>query len=441
MSGNQSTSGGQPTPGESTAKRLLRATELDTRLIGMIGALVLIWIGFQLFGQWRTGNGVFLTPRNLWNLSVQASAIAIMSTGMTLIIVMRHIDLSVGSMLSLIGVITGVAQVYWLTPALGAAHPAIWIIGLLVALAAGAALGAFNGYLIAYVRIPSFIVTLGGLIVYSGAAWWVIRGETVAPMNSSFELIGGTPPGAWIGAMGSWIIGILIMAALLGSLIAGRSARRRFGFPQRPVWAEVLIALVGCGLTVAAVMVANAYFWPPRLAAAYALEHKIPVPPGGLEISRGFAIPVIIALAVGIVMTFLTTRTAFGRYVYAIGGNPEAAELAGINTKKITLLAFTIMGVLTAIAASITSARLNAASNSLGQFNELYVIAAAVIGGTSLAGGVGTIYGAMLGAVVMQSLQSGMTLLNFDSAIKDMIVGSVLVIAVWVDQIYRERQS
>jgi D-xylose transport system permease protein len=149
----------------------------------------------------------------------------------------------------------------------------------------------------------------------------------------------------------------------------------------------------------------------------------------------------LIALAAGVVMTFLSTRMRFGRYVYAIGGNPEAAELAGVNTKRITLQMFMIMGMLVGVAACISAARLDAASNSLGQFDELYVIAATVIGGTSLAGGVGTIYGAMLGALVMQSLQSGMTLLNFDSAVKDVIVGSVLVFAVWIDQLYRRRQA
>jgi D-xylose transport system permease protein len=137
----------------------------------------------------------------------------------------------------------------------------------------------------------------------------------------------------------------------------------------------------------------------------------------------------------------MATRTRFGRYIYAIGGNPEAAELAGVDTRRITLLMFMLMGILVAISACITSARLDAASNSLGQFDELYVIAATVIGGTSLAGGVGTIYGAMLGALVMQSLQSGMTLLNFDSAVKDVIVGSVLVLAVWIDQLYRRRRT
>jgi D-xylose transport system permease protein len=426
---------------ESPIKRFFRATEIDTRLLGMVGAMLVIWVGFQIFGQLLTGEGVFLTPRNLWNLLVQTSAIAVMSTGMVLIIVMRHIDLSVGSMLSFVGVLTGVAQVYWLAPWLGADNPMIWVVGVVVALGAGAILGAFNGFLVAYAGIPSFIVTLGGLIVYNGAAWWVIRGETVAPMDSYFELIGGTPRASWIGSEASWALGGLVCLAIIVGIVLNRSARARFKFPQRPLWAEAFLILAGCAVTLGTVWVVNAYAWPPLIAERYAKDHHIPIPPGGLIYGHGFAIPVLIALGVGVAMTFLATRTRFGRYVYAIGGNPEAAELAGVNTRKITLLMFMTMGILVGVSACITAARLDAASNSLGQFDELYVIAATVIGGTSLAGGVGTIYGALLGALVMQSLQSGMTLLNFDSAVKDVIVGSVLVFAVWIDQIYRRRQS
>lgn len=441
MSGGAEASTAHLVTTESPTRRFFRATEIDTRLLGMVGALVLIWVGFQIFGQIITGEGVFLTPRNLWNLLVQTSAIAVMSTGMVLIIVMRHIDLSVGSMLSFIGVVTGVTQVYWLSPWLGADNPFIWIVGVVVALGVGAMLGALNGFLIAYAGIPSFIVTLGGLIVYNGLAWWVIRGETVAPMDSYFELIGGTPRGSWIGGTASWALGGLACVAILVGVAVNRSNRARFKFPQRPIWAEIFLVVVGCGVALGTAAVVNAYAWPPKVAETYAIEHNIPVPPDGLIYAHGFAIPMLIALGVGIVMTFISTRTRFGRYVYAIGGNPEAAELAGVNTKLITLQMFAIMGMLTGVAACITAARLDAASNSLGQFDELYVIAATVIGGTSLAGGVGTIYGAMLGALVMQSLQSGMTLLNFDSAVKDVIVGSVLVFAVWVDQIYRRRQA
>ena len=432
---------------EGALTRFLRATEIDSRMLGMLGALLVIWVGFDLASAIVRGGdgllgGTFLTPRNLWILLVQTSSIAVMTTGMVLIIVMRHIDLSVGSVLGFTAVCIGTMQVYWLGPALGVGHPAIWIITLILGLALGAAIGALHGTLIAYFGIPSFIVTLGGLIVWRGAAWSVIRGETVAPMDKNFKLIGGgisgITPGS-IGATASWILGLVICAAIMALIYLGRQQRKRFNFTLKPVWAEVLLAVVGCAAVIGITWVLNAYYWPKGVVDRWAQQTGAVVPPEGLNISFGYSIPVLIALFVGIAMTFVANRTRFGRYVYAIGGNPEAAELAGINTKKITLMVFSLMGMLAAISASISSARLDSATNALGQFDELYVIAAAVIGGTSLAGGLGTIYGAMLGALVMQSLQSGMTLLNFESATKDMVVGCVLVFAVFVDQVYQRR--
>ncbi len=429
---------------QNAVRRFFQATELDTRMLGMIGALLVIWIGFHVAGEIRTGNGVFLTSRNLWILLVQTSSIAVMTTGMVLIIVMRQIDLSVGSILGFTAVCIAYMQVFWLGPALGVGHPLIWIITLILGIGIGAAIGAFHGALIAYAGIPSFIVTLGGLIVWRGAAWWVIRGETVAPMDRNFKLIGGgfagTTPGS-IGWTASWILGLVICAAIITGILNGRRQRQRFKFPLRPVWAEVFLGATGCLLALGATRLVNSYPWPKGVVDRYAIENNIAVPPEGLFISHGYAVPVLIALGVGLAMSFMATRTRFGRYIYATGGNPEAAELAGINTKRVTLLIFTLMGALAAVSAAISSARLDSATNALGQFDELYVIAAAVIGGTSLAGGIGTIYGAMLGALVMQSLQSGMTLLNFESAIKDMVVGSVLVCAVWIDNVYRRRAS
>lgn len=450
---------------ESALTRFFRATEIDTRMLGMVAALLVIWVGFDVYsGILRPNEGLFggsfLTPRNLWTLSVQTASIAIMSTGMVLLIVMRQLDLSVGSMLSTIAVATGVLQVFELGPWLGVGNPYIWIIAVLFALALGALIGAFNGVLTAYGGIPAFIVTLGGLIAYSGVAWALIRGETVAPMDKTFKLIGGNGPLASIGPFWSWVLAAAACALLVLGLLNGRRQRARVKFPQRPVWAEVVLAVSGSAAILGVTAVVNSYPWAPKIIENYAKDNGIPIPQGvedrtgdaicmageavircneGLVFYTGYAIPVLIALAVGFLMTFLASRTSFGRYVYAAGGNPEAAELSGINTRWLTVKVFMLMGVLVAISAIITSARLDAATNSLGQLNELYVIAAVVIGGTSLAGGVGTIYGAMLGALLMQSLQSGMTLLNFESAYKDMVVGAVLVTAVFVDQIYRRR--
>jgi D-xylose transport system permease protein len=421
--------------GDGAIKTFLRATEIDTRLLGMIGALLLIWIGFHVLS-----GGLFLTPRNLWNLSVQTSSVAVMATGMVLIIVTRNIDLSVGSILGFVGMIMGVAQAQWLPQVLGFGHPSIWIISLALGIVCGAAIGGLQGAIIAYLGVPAFIVTLGGLLVWRGAAWWVTSGQTVAPMDATFRLMGGGVEGS-IGATASWVVGIIACLAIVGGILNARRSRKRFGFPLRPVWAEFFLSALGCVIVLGAVAVANSYPWPRAIAARYAEANGITVPEEGLFIPHGLAIPVLIAIAVGIVMTFITTRTRFGRYVFAIGGNPEAAELAGIKTRWVTVRIFMIMGALVGIASAISTARLNAATNAQGTLDELYVIAAAVIGGTSLGGGVGTIVGAMIGAVVMQSLQSGMVLMGLDTPLQSIVVGFVLVVAVWLDTVYRKRSS
>lgn len=435
---------------EPALRRLLRATEVDTRLLGMIAALLLIWFGFHLFGFLANGvplshffandSGLFITPRNLYNLSVQASYIVVMATGMVLVIVMRHIDLSVGSIVAFVSTIVGVTQVNLLPPYLGLNHPAIWILTLILALVLGAAIGAFQGSLVAYLGIPSFIVTLGGLLFWRSAAWLVTQAKTIAPLDDRFALMGGGPHGS-VGATASWAVAAIACAGILFSLYAGRQRRARFRFPQRPMWAEYLIAIVGCFIVLGATAIVNAYPWPERVAAKYAADNNIVAPAGGLFISTGYAIPVLMALGVGLVMTFIARRTRFGRYVYATGGNPEAAELAGINTRRLTVMVFALMGLLAGISACIESARIDAATNALGEQDELYVIAATVIGGTSLAGGIGTIYGAMIGALVIWSLQSGMVLLGADAAWQTMVVGAVLVGAVGIDTYYRRRTA
>ncbi|MDQ1846833.1 sugar ABC transporter permease [Gemmobacter fulvus] len=422
----------------SPVGRFLKATEIDTRLLGMIGALVLIWIGFHMFGVVAKGNGSFLTPRNLWNLSVQTASIGIMATGMVLVIVTRHIDLSVGSVLGFCAIVMGMVQVYILPDYLGLGHPLIWVIAAAVGMALGTCIGAFHGWLIAYRGIPSFIVSLGGLLIWRGAAFLVARGETISPVDSTFVLLGGGPYGS-VGAVGSWIVGLLACAAILWMLVNGRKQRAKHGFAQRPMWAEYFLGALGCAVAIGATLLVNAYPWPKGIVAQYAAAHNMTVPEGGMFISHGYAIPVLILIAVGIFMTILATRTRFGRYVFAIGGNPDAAELSGINTRWMTVKIFALMGFLTGLSSVVASARLNSATNALGTLDELYVIAAAVIGGTSLAGGVGTIYGAILGALVMQSLQTGMVLIGFDAAMQNIVVGVVLVLAVYVDILYRKK--
>jgi D-xylose transport system permease protein len=415
--------------------RFLKATELDTRLLGMAGALLLIWIAFHALS-----GGLFLTPRNLWNLSVQSSPVAIMAAGMVFVIVTRNIDLSIGSMLGFIGMVMGVVQADVLPKFLGFEHPATWVLTLAAGVALGLALGAFQGFVIAYLGIPSFIVTLGGLLVWRGAAWWVTSGQTVAPLDDTFRLMGGGPEGS-IGATWSWALGLVACVLVVLLLAHGRAQRKKFHFPLRPMPAECFVGGIASAAVLAAVAVVNAYPWPAGTVRRYVEANHIALPEGGLFIAHGIAIPVLIAIGTGVVMTFLATRTRFGRYVYAIGGNPEAAELAGVDTRWVIMKCFMLMGLLAAIAGAVSIARLNAATNSEGTLAELLVIAAAVIGGTSLAGGVGTVAGAMLGAVLMQSLQSGMVLLGVDTPLQNIVVGAVLVVAVGIDTMYRRRSA
>lgn len=417
---------------------VLGRLEVDSRLIGMVVALAVIWIGFNI-----AGGGTFITARNLWNLSVQSTAIAVMATGMVLIIVSRNIDLSVGSLLGFLGYTMAMLQVVWLPSLVGTESQWwIWIVVLLFGMALGAILGAVQGFLVAYAGVPSFIVTLGGLLVWRGLIFRYAQGQTMAPLDETFQMLGGGTVGTRVGALGdigSWALGALGCAVIVVLLIAARRRKRRYGFPVRPVWAEVAVGIGTCVVVLGAVAVAIAYPLPPNVAQAVAQEKGIPVPPGGF--ATGVAFPVLILIVVAVAMTFLATRRQFGRYVYAIGGNPDAAVLGGINVRRTVLGTFALMGLLCGVSAAIDTAKLNAAVTGLGTQNELDVISAAVIGGTSFAGGIGTIPGAILGAVVMQSLRSGMSLLNVDSPMQDVIVGIVLVAAVGLDTLFRRRSA
>jgi D-xylose transport system permease protein len=413
----------------------LRDNEIDTRMVGMIGVLLAIWVVFHFLS-----GGTFLTPRNLWNLSVQTSAIAIMATGMVLVIVSRNIDLSVGSMVGTVGMVMAVLQTEWLPPVVGTGNSWIWVITLVVGVILGALIGAFQGSIVAYVGVPSFVVTLGGLLVWRGFAWLTASGRTIAPMDATFQLLGGGSKGS-LGEVGSWIVGGVACVGIVALMINGRRKRRKFGFRLRPMWLDVALGVFGCVVVLGAVWVMNSYYLPENLAAQYAEEHNIPIPDGGLQIPLGIPYPVLILVGVTLAMGFIANRLRFGRYIFSIGGNPEAAVLAGIKTKRTIVKTFMTMGILVAISAAVSIARLNAAVSGLGTLQELYVIAAAVIGGAALSGGIGTIPGAIIGALVMQSLQSGMVLIGVGAPLQDVALGVVLVLAVAIDTIYRRRAA
>ena len=422
-------------PARTSVRGLFAQTEIDSRLFGMLIAFVLILVVFHILS-----GGTLIQPTNMTTMAVQAAGIAIIATGMVLVIVSRNIDLSVGSLVGLIAMSYALWMTDWFPRILGIGPdvPFQWVLALALGIAMGAGVGAIQGFIIAYVGVPSFIVTLGGLLSIRGLVWYQSQGAAVTGMDPTFDLIGGGAQGS-VGGLITWILGIVGCAAVIFFLFNGRRQRRRYNFPVRPMWAEALLGIVGCGIILGLAWFANNAFWPKGLADQYAADHNLN--PQGLQIPVGFPYPIVLLIVVTLVMTFIANRRRFGRYVYAYGGNPDAAELAGINTRWTILKTYVLMGVLCAFAAAIAAARLNGATLDIGTSYELYVIAAAVVGGTSFAGGIGTIPGAVLGAFVLAALNYGLSFLGVNSPGQNVAAGVVLILAVGFDTLNRRRGS
>ena len=413
--------------------RLTDTLEIDTRLLGMIGAFVAVLVVFNILTDGR-----FLTPRNIFNLTIQTVSVAIMATGMVFVIVTRHIDLSVGALLATCSAVMAMMQTAWLPQYLGLplGHPMIPWLAILAGIIAGGLIGAFQGWLTGYMMIPAFIVTLGGLLVWRNTGWYLTTGQTIGPLDPTFQMFGGI--NGTLGAFWSWVVGIAGTLAALAVLWNSRRDKQRHGFMVKPIWAEVALGAIIAVAILGFIAILNAYQVPEgRLRREF--EARGEVMPEGYTEAYGLPISVLLLIVVAVVMTVIARKTRLGRYIFATGGNPQAAELSGINTRLLTVKVFTIMGVLCAISALVASARLTNHSNDIGTLDELRVIAAVVIGGTALAGGIGTIYGAILGALIMQSLQSGMAMVGVDAPLQNIVVGSVPVLAVLIDIIYRHR--
>jgi len=389
----------------SNAIQALRQAQIDWRLVLMGAVLVGIALIFNVLS-----GGIFLSPENLYNIAQQTAVVGIVATVVVLIIVARHIDLSVGSVMGFVGVL-----VAYLMYTAGWAWPAAALAGLAVAIA----VSLYQGALTAVLGVPSFVVTLGGLMSFRGAAFLVADGKTQPVNDEFFQRLGGGYDGG-IGVTASWVLAGAMCAALAWALFSKRRNQQRFGVQGNPLWLDLAVLAVPVGIVLGFAAAMNSYQIPNK------------------EAPQGIPIPVLIWAAVAIALSFIVHRTRFGRYVFAMGGNPDAAGLVGIPVRRVTLMLFVLLGVLITIAAVVSIARLNAGTNSLGTGMELYVIAAAVIGGTALAGGAGSILGSVLGALIMQSLDSGMLLLDVSIGKRMVIIGQVLIAAVVFDVLYRK---
>lgn len=418
-------------PKTQTKRSFFQELELDTRLLGMIGAFILVALVFNILTEGR-----FLTPRNIFNLTIQTVSVAIMATGMVFVIVTRHIDLSVGAVLATCSAFMAMSQVRWLPEMLELGHWAIPWITIVGGLIIGALIGAFNGWMIGYLSIPAFIVTLGGFLVWRNVGWYMTEGQTIGPLNETFKTFGGIS--GTLGGPTSWMVGIIAMIATVVLIFNSRRVKAKHGFNVKPMWAEVSLAAICVAAIGGFIGILTSYTVPDRVVARDPGRFGCEVAEGCTPV-YGLPISVLLLIAVAAAMTIIAQKTRFGRYIFATGGNPDAAELSGINTRMLTVKIFTLMGVLCGLAALVASARLANHTNDIGTLDELRVIAAAVIGGTALSGGLGTIYGAILGALIMQSLQSGMAMVGVDAPLQNLVVGAVLVLAVFIDIQYRKR--
>ena len=368
---------------------------LNLQVFVMLAAIVVIMLFFTF-----TTEGAYLSARNISNLLRQTSITGILAVGMVFVIISAEIDLSVGSMMGLLG---GVAAIFdvWLKWPL--------TLTILVTLLLGLLLGAWNGWWVAYRKVPSFIVTLSGMLAFRGILIGITNGTTVSPTSAAMSQIGQSylPDGAGFG------IGFIGLVLFIAWQWRRRGKRQSLGLSVPTRTGDLARQVITAVVVLGAVYLLNDY--------------------------RGVPTPVLLLVALMLAGLFLAARTAFGRRIYAIGGNIDAARLSGVNVERTKLAVFAINGLMVAVAGLILSSRLGAGSPSAGNIAELDAIAACVIGGTSLAGGVGSVAGAVMGAFIMASLDNGMSMLDVSTFWQYIVKGAILLLAVWMDTATKKR--
>ncbi len=382
-----------------SVKETLKAQTLNIRDYGMYIAFVVIVLFFTI----KT-NGLFISPRNIGNLVNAASYIAVLAVGMTLVIVIRHIDLSVGYLAGTLGAIAAIALKYWHLPVF-ATIPMVLVLGIIA--------GIITAFLVAQMRIPAFVATLGGWLFYRGTLQMVTRSTgTIIIENDIFNALGNgfiPDPIKIVPNIhnATLLLGLIVIILFIVSEISNRKKTQAYNFEVLPL-NMFIIKLVGISIIIGAIT------W---VLAGY----------------QGLSWAAVILVIVVLIYSYIASRTVVGRHVYAVGGNPEAAELNGISVKKITFLVFGSMGMLTALSGILYASWLRSATTIAGQGMEFDAIAAAFVGGVAVAGGVGKVSGSILGALVMASLTNGMNLLGWDISVQYIVRALVLVGAVIFD--------
>ncbi|MES5821366.1 multiple monosaccharide ABC transporter permease [Streptomyces sp. RG80] len=395
---------GGPSSGNGLLQLMLDGLRRNMRQYGMLIALGLI---VALFAVWT--DGVLIEPRNVSNLVLQNAYVLILAIGMMLVIISGHIDLSVGSLTAFVGAFAAILTVQ---------HDVAWPVALVLCLVCGAVAGGIQGFLIAYLGIPSFIVTLAGMLIFRGFTEILLDGQTLSPFPSGLEKMGNgflpeTGPDTNYHNI-TLLLGIALIVFVVLQEVRDRKRQQEFALEVLPrnIFLLKLTSIVAAVLTVT------------LLLASYKGAPIILLILGGLLVGYGY----------------LMRNAVFGRHIYAIGGNLPAAKLSGVKDKKVVFLVFLNMGALAALAGLAIAARLNAASPKAGLNYELEAIASAFIGGASMSGGVGTVLGAIIGGLVLGVLNNGMNLLSVGSDWQQVIKGLALLAAVGFD-VWNKRKS
>jgi len=393
-----------PTLTKTPKKR--QTLNINVRDYALLGALIAIVMFFQV-----ATDGKLLLAANVNNLISQNAYVVILAIGMVMVIIAGHIDLSVGSLVAMIGAVAAIAMKSWDQP--------VWV-AILLALAMGAAVGAWQGYWIAFVKVPAFIVSLSGMLVFRGLAIVFLTGGTIGGLPNSYVSIGARWMPAWFGSFND--LDVLTLAigviAALGYAASQLKTRATLKSKDLPTESNVVF-YIKSALVIAAMM----YF-------AYLLASH-----------NGTPYVLILLGVLVLAYTFVLNRTVFGRHIYALGGNRFAAMMSGVKTKWVDFFIFVNMGTLAAVAAIVTTARAGSAVSSAGNFYELDAIASVFIGGAAVQGGVGKVSGAVIGALVMGVLNQGLSIMSVDSAWQQVVKGLVLLIAVAFDVVNRRRSG
>jgi len=373
----------------ATATKNFKRFFSQYKILTLLFAIVVIWM---FFGQLT--EGAFLTPRNFSNLLRQMAITGMLASGMVFIIISGEIDLSVGASLGLLGGIAAIMDYTYHFP---------MAVTVLTVIALGIAIGLFNGYWVAYLRVPSFIVSLAGFLAFRGMLLGITKGTTVPLESQGLVLIGQ----GYLPITFGNILGVIVFGLLAFLAIKTRSGRMQHGLSVAPLWQDMSKLAAIAVVIVGFVYTLNQY--------------------------EGIPVPVLATLIILGIFSFIANKTVFGRRIYSIGSNVEATRLSGVNVRFIKMMVFGMMGLMCAFAGLTTTARLAAGSPSAGNLGELDAIASCFIGGASSRGGVGTVYGALIGALIMASLDNGMSMLGVDTFWQMIVKGSILLLAVWVD--------